>query len=131
LQAYNTNRVQLEALRRERIQLAAKRLDLENELSSFDLDTADKKAAVRQQILEITQQISQTEAMREVRVTAPRDGTVTGIISLVGQTVIAGTPLLTIVPDDRPLVAQLLAPTSSIGFVRQGSDVLLRYAAFP
>lgn len=131
LQAYNTNQIQLEALRRDRIQLKARRSDLSNELSALDLDVAEKKAAIRREVLEIEQQIAQAEAMREVRITAPRAGTVTGIISQVGQSVTAGTPLLTIVPDDHPLVAQLLVPTSAIGFVREGSDVLLRYAAFP
>jgi membrane fusion protein len=131
VQAYNDNRVQLASLLRDRIQLRAKRADLENELSSFDLDASEKAANIRQQVLDVRQQIAQTEAKREVRITAPRDGTITGIFSVVGQTVNAGTPLLTIVPDDQPLIAQLLAPTNAIGFIKDGSDVLLRYAAFP
>ncbi|MGA1805065.1 HlyD family secretion protein [Rhizobium sp. HT1-10] len=131
LQAYNASRMQLEALRRETIQLKARHEDLNGELSAFDLETAEKTSAIRQQILEVDQEIGKAESQREVRITAPRDGTITGIISLVGQTVNAGTPLLTIVPSDQPLVAQLLAPTNAIGFVRKGSDVLLRYAAFP
>ena len=131
LQAYNANRIQLEALRRDRIQLDARHADLRDELSAFDLATAEKASAIRQQVLELDEEIGHAESQREVRITAPRDGTVTGIISLVGQTVSAGTPLLTIVPADQPLVAQLLAPTNAIGFVREGSDVLLRYAAFP
>lgn len=131
LQAFNAQRIQLESLRRERIQLASRLAESRSQLSGFDLQAAEKKGAISQQILDMDQQISQSEAKRELQITAPRDGTVTGIISLPGQTVTAGTPLLTIVPDDRPLVAQLLAASNAIGFVRQGSDVLLRYEAFP
>jgi len=131
LQSYNTQRLQLEAMRRSRLQLQSKIVDLGNELSNLDLDTMEKKAAIRQQLLELDQNISQSEALREVRVMAPRAGTVTGITTLEGQTVSAGTPLLTIVPKGQPLVAQLLAPTNAIGFVNEGSDVLLRYEAFP
>ncbi|MFE0019036.1 HlyD family secretion protein [Mesorhizobium sp. NPDC059054] len=131
LQAYNAQRTQLEALRRDRIQLAARLNENRNQLSGFDLQAAARIAEIRQQLLDIGERISESEAKRELQITAPRDGTVTGIITLAGQTVAPGTPLLTIVPKDRPLVAQLLAPSSAIGFVRQGSRVLLRYQAFP
>jgi membrane fusion protein len=131
LQAYNSQRSQLETLHRDRIQLAARLTESRNQLSGFDLQAAAKSAEIRRQLLDIEQQISESEAKRELQVTAPRDGTVTGIITLAGQTVSPGTPLLTIVPRDRPLVVQLLAPTNAIGFVREGSSVLLRYQAFP
>ncbi|WP_292237559.1 HlyD family efflux transporter periplasmic adaptor subunit [Mesorhizobium sp.] len=131
LQAYNSQRSQLETLRRDRIQLAARLTESRNQLSGFDLQAAARSAEIRRQRLDIEQQISESEAKRELQITAPRDGAVTGIITLAGQTVSAGTPLLTIVPRDRPLVVQLLAPSNAIGFVREGSSVLLRYEAFP
>ncbi len=131
LQAYNAQRSELARLRRERVQLGGKHDELADQLAGFDLQSAAKIADIRRQILDIEQQISEAEAHRAVQITAPRDGTVTGIITRAGQTVAAGTPLLTIVPTDRPLVAQLLAPSNAIGFVREGADVLLRYEAFP
>src|SRR5690606_32686170 len=42
-----------------------------------------------------------------------------------------GDPLLTIVPTGAPLVAELLAPSAAIGFLRVGAPVLLRYQAYP
>lgn len=131
LQAYNSQRSQLETLRRDYIQLAARLTESRNQLAGFDLQAAAKSAEIRRQLLDIEQQISESEAKRELQITAPRDGAVTGIITLAGQTVGPGTPLLTIVPKDRPLVIQLLAPSNAIGFVREGSNVLLRYQAFP
>lgn len=131
LRAFYAERAQLPALRRDKVQTESRLNDLRAEIAAFDLQTEAQTTEIRRQILDIDQQISESEARREVAVTAPRDGTVTGIITLAGQTVGAGTPLLTIVPGNRPLVAQLLAPGSSIGFVREGMPVLLRYQAFP
>lgn len=131
LQALNSQRSQLASLRREHVQLSSRFNQLENQLSGFDLTAQARKADIRRQILAAEQQLSENEAKRELLITAPRDGKVTGITSLAGQTVVAGTPLLTIVPEDRPLVAQLLAPSNAIGFIREGTQVLLRYEAFP
>lgn len=131
LQAYHAERSQLARLRRERIQLSAQLTELRNELAGFDLQAEARIAEIKRQLLDVEQQISEGEARRELQVTAPRDGMVTGIVTLAGQTVELGTPLLTIVPRDRPLVAQLLAPSDAIGFVREGARVLLRYEAFP
>lgn len=122
---------QLEALKREQIQIAAKLSDVREQLATFDLQAASDRGELRQQIIDIERQISEGEAKREITVTAPRAGRVTGVISQVGQTVVAGTPLLTILPDATPIEAQLLAPSSAIGFVRAGDRVLLRYEAFP
>lgn len=131
LQAYNGQRSEFVRLRRERVQLGGKLDELNDQLAGFDLQSAAKAGDIKRQILDIEQQISESEARRAVEITAPRDGTVTGIITRAGQTVGTGTPLLTIVPTDRPLVAQLLAPSNAIGFIREGADVLLRYEAFP
>ncbi len=131
LQSLNSQRAQLAGLRRELVQLSSRFNQVENQLYGFDLTAEARKAEIRRQILAAEQSLSEGEAKRELLITAPRDGKVTGIITLAGQTVGAGTPLLTIVPEDRPLVAQLLAPSSAIGFIREGTEVLLRYEAFP
>ena len=39
--------------------------------------------------------------------------------------------MLKIVPQDAPLQAELLAPSSAVGFIHKGGRVLLRYSAFP
>ncbi len=130
-QSYMNQESQLEALRRERIQIAARLSDIRDKLATFDLQSASDRGALLQQIIDVERQISEGEAKREITVTAPRAGRVTGIVTQAGQTAVAGTPLLTILPDETPLAAQLLAPSSAIGFVREGDRVLLRYEAFP
>ncbi len=131
LQAYHAERARLPLLQREKTELTGELNQLRTQLASFDLTSADRIGQLRQQLLDVEQQISEGEARREITITAPRDGIVTAISTLAGQTVTAGSPLLTIVPTEQPLVAQLIVPSSAIGFLRDGGDVLLRYQAFP
>ena len=39
--------------------------------------------------------------------------------------------MLKIVPRHASMQAELLAPSSAVGFIREGGRVLLRYSAFP
>lgn len=131
LQALNAERARLAGLRRERLQVEARIAALEHELEGFDLASEERLAAIRREMLEVEQEVSESEARRELIVRAPRDGLVTGILAQPGQPVAVADPLLTLVPTDQPLVAQLLAPSDAIGFLREGAPVLLRYEAFP
>ncbi|SMO94663.1 membrane fusion protein [Paracoccus laeviglucosivorans] len=131
LQSQQSQRAILAGLRREKVQLTGQREVLGREIAGFMPEARARIAVLDGQLLDVEQQLSQVEALRGLRIIAPRDGIVTGIISKAGQTVAEGTPLLTIVPNDQPLVVQLVAPGGSVGFLREGADVLLRYPAFP
>ena len=48
-----------------------------------------------------------------------------------GQAVQAGQPLMSVLPTDSPLQAELLVPSRAIGFIAPGDAVLLRYQAYP
>lgn len=88
-------------------------------------------AALEREILEIEQQLTESEARREVLVTAPADGTITTVLTDVGQRVDADMPLASILPEGATLEATLLVPTRAAGFIRAGQRVALRYQAFP
>lgn len=88
-------------------------------------------AALEREILEIEQQLTEGEARREVLVTAPADGTITSVLTDVGQRVDPDMPLLSILPQGASLEATLLVPTRAAGFIRLGQTVALRYQAFP
>ena len=91
----------------------------ENDLSNLDRNTLSTK-----------QSLLENESRREVAITAPVSGTVTGIMAKPGQAVGSGS-LLSILPDGSELQAELYAPSQAISFISPGSDVLLRYIAFP
>lgn len=75
--------------------------------------------------------IAENDARRIISVRAPASGITTAVVGEAGQMVDTSRPLLTIVPRDAVLEAQLLAPTHTVGFIRPGSAVMLRYDAFP
>jgi len=64
-------------------------------------------------------------------ITAARAGTATALNASVGQTIDGQRPMLSIVPANSTLHANLFAPSRAVGFIRAGDRVLLRYQAYP
>jgi membrane fusion protein len=136
---------ELNARRQEWMQALARLQDLESsdmrilgELkeSQYQLATArhtraDENDALRSKILEIEEKLANAEAHRSIDIRAPADGVVTSIVAHPGQTMSAGAPMLKIVPSHASMQAELLAPSSAVGFIREGGRVLMRYSAFP
>jgi membrane fusion protein len=129
-QAWMQAKSELENLRNNKLKLEAQLTDAEFQLRSNDPQTDADIDAVRKQILDIDQKVANSEASRSVEIRAPSDGYVTAIDGHVGQPVAANAPLLTIVPTSA-LLAELVAPSSAVGFIAPGERVLLRYDAFP
>jgi membrane fusion protein len=121
----------LEELKTNRTRLQAELIEAKYQLDTHDLQTGNEIDALRTKLAEIKQQIATSEAHRSIDIRAPGDGVVTAVMALPGQVIGVGAALLTIVPTDSTMQAELLAPSSAIGFVRPGEHVLLRYAAFP
>lgn len=59
------------------------------------------------------------------------DGRVTALQVNVGQVVSVNISLLTIIPDDAKLTAELFLPSRAIGFVKKEQKVLIKFDAFP
>ena len=79
----------------------------------------------------LTARIAEGLAVSEQTVVAPSPGIVTGLLVRTGQTISANSPLLSLVPRDGTFYAELLIPTRSIGFIRSGAPVKIRYDAYP
>ncbi|NGN96787.1 HlyD family efflux transporter periplasmic adaptor subunit [Grimontia sp. S25] len=63
--------------------------------------------------------------------TANQDGYVSGIFATNGEAVREGDRLISIIPEEATLVAELMLPTRSAGFVQTGDLVKIRLDAFP
>lgn len=74
---------------------------------------------------------SRLKAEQAYVLTAPVDGVVTTVQTGVGRTVDSIMPLMTIVPTNSVVHADLYAPSRAIGFLRVGDEVRLLYDAFP
>lgn len=104
---------------------------VQQELVATRLRHANLLAQLEREVSSTDQQLTEVEARRRVLVTAPETGRATLVAAEVGQTMDINQPLLTLLPDSGELRARLYAPSSSIGFVKPGDTVLLRYQAFP
>nr|WP_132772568.1 HlyD family efflux transporter periplasmic adaptor subunit [Pseudomonas aeruginosa] len=105
----------LQGLERERTSLRQQLTERRNELAGLSARQANQLAETRRQLSAVEQDLAESEAKR----------------TLLVQTVDSSRPLLSIVPADTPLQAELYAPSKSIGFIRPGDAVLIRYQAYP
>lgn len=89
------------------------------------------QAGFQRDLAQLEQERVETEARGELAVSAPVAGVVATLMIKPGQAVQAGQPLLSVLPGDGRLEAELLVPSRAIGFVEPGDRVLLRYQAYP
>ncbi len=122
---------QVKTLGRQRVEAEQQLRGVEDQLIQLPLTTATKLDELHRQIAQSRQALAQNEAERETVVRAPEDGVISTVLVKTGQTVTTGQALLTMTPKGSLLQAQLLVPSSAIGFVREGTDVILHYQAFP
>lgn len=114
---------------------------LEAELISLPTALATAMAQLDRGVAQLEQERAELEARAGVAVTAPRDGHVSALPLHAGQAVQAGQTLVTLTASlgvggdaekEAPgLIAQLYAPSRTVGFVQPGQPVWLRYAAYP
>lgn len=85
-------------------------------------------AAARAQV---AQQAAGNAGARSYALTAPVAGTVTALTMRSGQRVGLQNQIMTVIPQDARLRAELFVPTQAIGFVKRGQEVRLAVDAFP
>ncbi len=124
-------RARLQEMERRRANLVEQRTTLNVELESSALRASVQRTEIERNLAILEQERVGMESQRLVTITAPADGQVTAIVAEQGQYTLAATPLLTILPKDATLQAQLLVPSRAIGFIAPQQTVALRYQAFP
>lgn len=121
----------LQALQRDQTALRRELSQQQAELSALALKHKNQLAQLQRLLSNTQQELSESEAKRGVVITAPYAGIVTAVNVEVGQTVDASKPLLSIVPQEATLHAELYAPSRAIGFISPGDQVVIRYQAYP
>ncbi|HEX5961863.1 MAG TPA: HlyD family efflux transporter periplasmic adaptor subunit [Rhodanobacteraceae bacterium] len=125
------DRAQVKALERQRLDAEQQRSSLQAQLTQLPLDSTAKANQLRGQLAQLDAQLAQNAAEGGTLLRAPRAGVVSTLLVKPGQAVQAGQSLLSILPRGAKLEAQLLVPSSAIGFVSPGNQVVLRYQAYP
>lgn len=113
------------------LQIEGKSEDVKAKLTTFDSRLAQELAEMDRSSAQLEQQIAESEAKQAIEIRAPEKGVLTSIRMHVGQNVTPGAVLLTLLPNEGRLQANLFVDSSAIGFVEKGAVVMLRYAAFP
>ncbi|MFA5082373.1 MAG: efflux RND transporter periplasmic adaptor subunit [Hydrogenophilaceae bacterium] len=124
-------RSRLQGMERERISVARELALRKNELAGLAFKHENQLSQLQRGISTIDQELAESEAKRQIYITAPEAGTLTAVVAEVGQAMDGSRPLVSIVPEGATLQAQLFAPSRAVGFVRLGDPVLLRYQAYP
>lgn len=125
------HRQKLNTLERDRSALRQQITERRNELSGLSARHENQLAIVHRTLSEIDREIIESEARRILVIKAPQEGVVTAILAEPGQTIGTARPLLSIVPNNALLQAELYSPSKSIGFIRVGDEVRIRYQAYP
>ncbi|MEM1075913.1 MAG: HlyD family efflux transporter periplasmic adaptor subunit [Pseudomonadota bacterium] len=92
---------------------------------------ASEKSNLLRELSSLNQQILELDNQRAILVRAPKTGIVTRQTKSVGAVVDAEDVLLSIVPDGALLEAYLYLPSKDAGFVSIGTEILIRYDAYP
>lgn len=122
---------QVKALARQRLDTTQQLSALKAQLAQLPIDTAAKAHQLRGQLAQLDASLAQNAVQRDTVLRAPAAGTVSSVLIDPGQSVASGRALVTIMPKGSSLRAQLLVPSSAIGFVHDGTPVVLHYQAFP
>lgn len=106
---------------------------LENIAVKRRVELSDKMMELEKNILSLeTDLIKITKGFDLKKLYSPVDGSINEImVSTIGGVIRSGEPLMTIVPDDAPLVIEILVLNKDVGFVRKGQEVEVKLDTFP
>lgn len=122
-----------QALLREQVNRRNLIQQLHTEQELLPEEHANTIDQLRARLSDIAQQIAQLHGQRAHIIKASRAGIVNNLQAREGQQAHSGSniPLLTLIPVDTQLTAQLLIPVRSAGFIVPGQALDIRYDAFP
>ena len=123
--------IQVKSTTRDRIEMSQQLSAQQAQLDQLPLTMEAQKHDLERKISDVDQSLAQNELQRSTVLVAPTDATIASSLASLGQSVKQGQTLMVLAPANSPLHARLLLPTRSIGFIKKGDRVVLRYQAFP
>ncbi|HDL7825025.1 TPA: HlyD family efflux transporter periplasmic adaptor subunit [Yersinia enterocolitica] len=128
---YYSASVRLEAYKREKVKLQGETIGIKARLAAIHSEVEVSLEMLRRQTARLDQDLISTEEQRELHITSPIDGTLTGITGLAGNTIRATQELVSIVPTSGQTEVEIFATADAIGELREGQAVRLRFDAYP
>lgn len=122
---------QYESLQREKVSLDKQLTEQQITLSGLENKQRNELEQLERLLSSNTQELIEMQSKQHIAIQANSSGVIGTINAEIGQFVDLSKPLLTIIPENTQLIAQLYVPSRAIGFVKNGDQVLLRYQAYP
>ena len=91
----------------------------------------DERDALADTIAELRRELIEIRARASYTVRAPIRGRVATLRTQTGESVMSRSPLLSLLPAETSLIAEIYATSSTRGRLHPGLSVLLKYRAFP
>jgi membrane fusion protein len=123
-QALNQLRQKESVLQRERERLASS-------IAASPVSVQATISALRSEAFRLSTDLAEYQSRRSFLLLSPIAGTVASAAAQVGSATIAQQTLMTILPADWQLAAELFVPSRAAGFLHPGQSVRLNYDAFP
>lgn len=105
--------------------------EAQRSVAEMSAQTRAQLASLAATRAQVAQQAANTAGLRSYVIRAPISGRVATLAARVGQVANVQNALMTLIPSGSVLRAELLVPSSAIGFVKAGQDVNLAIDAFP
>jgi membrane fusion protein len=122
---------QAQALERQGAALARDRAAIEGERRNLPMQLKSRQGAIQRDLAALAREAAEQDAVRQIVVRAPQDGTVSSVLAEPGQSVSPASALASLIPAGAQLQAHLFAPSGAVGFLRPQQEVRLRFEAFP
>jgi membrane fusion protein len=122
---------QAQALERQGAALARDRAAIEGERRNLPMQLKSRQGAIQRDLAALAREAAEQDAVRQIVVRAPQDGTVSSVLAEPGQSVSPASAPASLIPAGAQLQAHLFAPSGAVGFLRPQQEVRLRFEAFP
>lgn len=129
-----------EEYKKQQAQVAYYEADINIKQNAIKLGSVEYQKSIMEELVakdkaigELEKEVEKLEKRVSLQtVVAPVDGTVQGVgVNTIGGIITPGNPIITIVPDDTPLVLEATVLNKDIGFVHCGQDVDIKLDTFP
>jgi membrane fusion protein len=124
-------RLRLAELQRLRSVSLREQATAQADIRDLQVQAQQDAAALQRNVSALEQELANNEAHREILIQAPKAGVITAITAEVGQTIAINQPLASVLPVNVQLEAEIYIPSRSVGFIKPGMKVFLRYQAYP
>lgn len=121
----------LEDLFGQKITRESELQQIESELTSLPIHLESNLNKIEGELSALRQKKLQTESAKRLVITSPINGKVSSLQARNGMFTRGQHTLLSILPEDSELYAEVYVVTSAIGFVKKGQRVRMKYNAFP